>query len=734
MKATSQKGFSLLEVVIAIAIFAIGMLALASLQGSLTRAATDANLRTIAANIAERTIEDLRGFGRIDVDPADLIPAYADIIDSAATDITDGNIVFSRSIEVTDYYYDLPNDNFTVTAPTGIAVSDFKLVEVTVSWGAGADFQIDDSQELTSAEIGSGEITLSAMVSSVSTQGAGRVSTQEDDNDFDPFINYTPGENPDIVSLTLGPTRFKESLTPEPRVIREEELVETRFDVVTYSQSGDSSLFLRREEFIAVSCECTLRAPSGDSSLAGRRPAIWVGDEYLEPEFVSKTYGESANNIQSPFCDTCCQDHHDGGTGTYDPDNDTGAILFNPYRAKLDYWGVDDTFSGDHKHYKKNRRGELSIADSAGDTYVEACRLVRKDGFFRVAQDFRMEGVNVFPYDYLDSSNEVTAYSTWLTTAVDTFTDTLVASGYSSSDAYDFIAPDLGEPSRTPYPSIFTASGDLTLDYTVLPTALSADFQQLRSRGIYIDYMSKDLRDTIGCLDQGGDVDTCQYGDVILDKTGSGNILEIIPFFEVQMTYLHRWTENPLNKPVDTTNETLVTNNAHSRGVASKEATTGNSTVTATGPIGVLGFTDSDPIDQNYNSELFGNEIQVRIDTSGNPTSTDTIVVGHITSGVNGVQATNVEIEGNNATCNRTNEGFICQIPTGSTNATVELSNYNKRNDNNIVACNYDDEITVVRGSDTANRPWSLFGLSNAVAGYIYNFSIEPVSCLADSG
>lgn len=729
MKVFSQQGFSLLEVVIAIAIFAIGMLALASLQGSLSRSATDANLRTIAANIAERTIEDLRGFGRIDDDPADLIPAYANIADSTATDITDGNIVFSRTIEVTDYYYDLPSDNFTITVPTGVAVSDFKLVEVTVSWGASADFQIDDTQELTSAELGSGAITVSAMVSSISTQGSARVTTQEDDNDFDPFVNYTPGENPDIVSLTLGDSKFKESLTPEPIVIREDELVETRFDVITYSQSDDSSLFLRREEFIGVSCECTLRAPSEDISLAGRRPVIWVGDEYLEPEFVSKTYGESANNIQSNLCDTCCQDHHDGGTGAYDPENDAGAILYNPYRATADYW-ADGAFSGDHKHYKRDRRGELSIAGTAGDIYVEACRLVRKDGFFRLAQDFRMEGVNVFPYDYLDTTNEVTAYSSWLTQAVGVFTESLVTSGYSSSDAYNFISPDLGEPSRTPYRSI-PASGDLTFDYTVLPTALSADFQQLRSRGIYIDYMSKDLRDTIGCLGGGGNAETCQYGDVILDKTGSTNILEIIPFFEVQMTYLHRWTENPANTPVDTTNETLETNNAHSRGVASKEATTGTSTVTATGPIGVLGFTDTDPIDMNYNSELFGNDIQVRIDNSGNPTTTDVVVVGHITSGVNGVQATNVEIEGADATCNRTNEGFVCQVPAGSTSATIKLSNYHKNNDNNIVACNYDPVITVVRGSDTANRPWSIFSLNNAVADHIYHFSIEAVSCVA---
>jgi Tfp pilus assembly protein PilV len=42
------------------------MLALASLQGNLTRSSSDANMRTVAANIAEQTIEDLRAFQEIE--------------------------------------------------------------------------------------------------------------------------------------------------------------------------------------------------------------------------------------------------------------------------------------------------------------------------------------------------------------------------------------------------------------------------------------------------------------------------------------------------------------------------------------------------------------------------------------------------------------------------------------------------------------------------------------------
>ena len=142
MKLIKQRGFSLIEVLIAIVIFAVGMLALAALQGALSRSASDANLRTTAVNIAERTIEDLRGFGRIDTDPAGLILAYEDIAVSMGTPITDGAMSFSRDITVTPYFYDLPTDAFTATEPDGVLVSDFKLLTVTVAWGAGAGFLV----------------------------------------------------------------------------------------------------------------------------------------------------------------------------------------------------------------------------------------------------------------------------------------------------------------------------------------------------------------------------------------------------------------------------------------------------------------------------------------------------------------------------------------------------------------------------------------------------------------
>jgi hypothetical protein len=621
------------------------------------------------------------------------------------------------------------DDNFSTTAPTGIAVSDFKLVEVTVSWGASADFQLDESQDVSSANLGSGDITLSAIVSSISTQGSARVATQEEDNAFDPFINYTPGQNPDIVSLDLQGDKFKESLTPEPEVFREN--LETRFDVVTYGGSGSNALFLRREEFVAVSCECTLRA--ADTNKPGRRPTIWAGDEYVEPELVSKAYGEVISNIQqSPLCDTCCKDHHDGGTGANDPTGDVGAILYSPFRAS-DQYGAD----GDHKHYTKTTSkkdgGTLEIA-TPGESYVEACRLVRKDGFFRVAQDFRMEGLNAFAEDFLITSKQVTDYSDYVTGETATYVGTVMAKP-SLGNGYQSSPPEITSPERTELGVSPIPDTDLTLAYTYLPTPTGAEFQQLRSRSIYIDYLSDDLRSVIDCINlkksEGAskeEILKCEQGDVKLDRTGSTNVLEILPFFEVQTTFLNEWDENPIDAFVEVTNEPVKTNNSHSRGRGRKIQTSGSAMAHAKGHRGVLGLTATDPIDNSH--ETITGEIQVVINTENPPPPSGKVIVGKIISYVPGVQAANILVSATDAFCNFTNPEFSCMIPSSASSPTMRLDGFQKKN-TKVVACSNSLELPPSNKSDTSGNPFATFNLANAqeAADPAYVIWLDVDSC-----
>ena len=566
-------------------------------------------------------------------------------------------------------------------------------------------------------------IQVSSIISAQTVSSVGRVAEESDSDTIAPDVFYTPGANPDIVALTLNDAgnRFKESLTPEPEVTRSDELVDTRFDVITYSTGNANSLFLRREEFAAVSCECNLKAPPNLATAGGRRPTVWLGDEYRDPDFIAKAYGISENGQQSRLCNTCCRDHHD------DVDHG-GENVFNPYRPSADYQN-GGAFRGDHKHYKKDQQGNLSVA-LADDTYVEACRLVRKDGFFVVAQDFDLGSLNVFPYDFLVGPVDVAAYSGWLTGEVDTFTDTLHLSGYDESSAdYDFIPPELADPVRSTDPGVPIA-GELVPQWTSLPTALNKNFQQLRSRGVYVDYMTADLIAVVNCLKLGGDAETCQSGDVILDKGGSEDALEIIPFFEVQLTFLNSWSEDMAETVVEVTSEPVETGNTHSRGEVSKvPAAVSFAEVTATGHQGVLGFTDTDPIDMNYDAALIDNTIDVYLTNDGPVDPGGIVITGTITSGVNGVNARNVVLVPSGAACDFVGVTFTCLV----TDAIAELrvSNYHKQNDNDIEACtsHADTFPRTTQNFDANGFPFSVFNISGALPGTDYQISIQAVNC-----
>lgn len=718
MNPFRQSGFNLLEVVIGLAMFAIGLLAIASLQGNLTRSHADASVRTVASHIAEELIEDYRGFGLIETDPAGVVPAYLDIVDQTTT-ISRGGIDYVAITQVDDYYYDLATDTFTTANPEGLLVSDFKEVTVTVSWGAAPGFQVTAGQEISANDMGTGRVELAAIISSVSTQGSGRTMTQRNVGKFNPDVVYTPGQNPDIVSLTLGDNRFKESTLPEPRVYRAEEKVETRLDVVTYSQTDAGAQFLRREEFIAVSCECTLRSPPAVAEAGGRWPTVWVGDEYELGEMAIKPYGESASNQQSVFCDVCCRDHHDGLSAAADP----ASAKYNPYRASTDYWS-SGTFNGDHKHYGRNSAGQLVLADDPGDRYVEACRMIRVDGFMRVAQDARQEGRNLFPEDYLDEEAEVDDYSEWVTTSVNSFENALAGD-------YETAPPSLAAPPQAPAEGGFPTS-------TTLPTPTSASTQQLRSRGVYVDYLRDDLRTAIDCLrtlPDSGEASDCDSDTIQFDRTGSKNVLEVIPFFDVQLTWLNRWTENPANVPVDTTNEPVLTDNAHSRGVASK-STIGTSQVFATGHRGNIGWTDTDPIDPNFSSQLASAQLTVQSVTGTPPPPPGTMVIGGlITTGVNGLKATDVQVVGTNANCNRSPNGYSCQFGALATGVELKVFGYKKQG-LTLSACSSTLSRTS-SGTDANGRGFAFFLLSPTPAldpAVSHNIWIQEGSCSGASG
>ncbi len=163
-RAKGVSGVSLIDVLVAMAVVALGVLAFLLLQGNMARAGLDAELRTVASGIAEETLESQRRFTRLDTDPDGAWFAYEDIADVQSTR-TVGGIDFTVRQTVVDYYWDKSEQAFTTTAPSESAHSDFKRVTVAVEWENPLEYVIDEFLA-TDGHLASGGVELTTIFSS----------------------------------------------------------------------------------------------------------------------------------------------------------------------------------------------------------------------------------------------------------------------------------------------------------------------------------------------------------------------------------------------------------------------------------------------------------------------------------------------------------------------------------------------------------------------------------------
>ncbi len=719
-----MSGGMLLEVVLAIAIFAFGMLALVQLQGNVTRSSSDANTRTVATNIAEEIIENIRGFEQVPAIADNDKWEYLELVGTALNGtVTRGNMEYAVTATIRDFWRDDANDTFISndatnppTVPSGLsdAYASFKLLKIDVSWNTGQDFYVDDEN---TAVLGDNTITVYEIIPSSPPILGAKIAANLNEPAGAPVVDYSPGLNPDIVALTLDDQKLKEATTPIPDIIRSGELTETYFEVVSYNTA---KAFTRREEFLTVGCECILNPDSGASDF-GLRPTVWNGVEYTEGDPVTnKNVGVSANNQQSVFCNVCCRDHHDGGSGANDAVLEDERLVYDPWQYSPSDKGKD------HAHYSRSKKGVISEAKD-GDTYLESCRLVRKDGFFRVAQDFNQQGFFGVVEDYMDNVAEVGEYSDYITAAAEDF--------------YKTGQTDLPLPGDTGMPQFTNPVDGLKYDYlpstqenvanagpyTSLPTPLGLNKQQLRSRGIYLDYMTNEVKDKIAtCLPLDAD-DNPPTGCQIPHFSTA---LEVYPFFEVQLTTLANWTEDPLNEPVDVTNEAVASNNTHSRGRADLKKTGMGKTKSDFGiHKGNVGIAATDPIriDDPQAADTGADFVHINTVDAGVPTVAGVKISGKILSGVGGVRAADVVLSFNEAQCGRTPTGYTCIIPTLAVSPTLTVSNYFKRNQDLYACSDQMVELGHVFG-DSSSTTFTLSGLTNKSSA---NIVIQDSACAA---
>lgn len=602
---TGQRGVSLLEVLVAIVVFAVGLLAIASLQGNLMRSGSEAKARSVATSLAEDRIEEARAFLN-DNDFDDLVGDVEDVVESG--------VEFRREMTVTDYHYAVDGSGLAQGANPATGDVELKMVSLAVSW---CDAQSGPECTPTDTDAAHTVVVEDVVSRSASPVGSAR-ALQQVTNSRPPRVPYAPGEAPSTISIDLGDGNLRESPEPELTTTRSgsddsEEIgvnTITRLSAITYNTLDTGEVVsLQQQEFLAANCTCAFGTDPDRPAERniGHTPAVWDGDNWVgriqvdDKPVGRTTLGSSAGSQRRTLCADCCRDHHDASGGTtfeftyVDQDgnsitDDVPVAKYNPFR--------DAGKEGNHDHFN----GSMELVTSG--TYLEACRLARVDGNFILSTDFRLENLKVLPAltDRFADDDKRQPFHDWIGDS---------DGGYQKF-VQDFVEiyADVVAGEQVNYPTETPARDDPDTDEEEgpLPHGLDSPYnlpttdetpgndetRTLVARAIYIDFLHPILQDRINCrLGSGAN---CRERDVEEDDEGNlPAVLPLVPFWEVNVALQANWAEvGRRPQVVEVTNEPVADDGEYTRGEVTLADANGVSTdVVASIEQGNIGLTDT---------------------------------------------------------------------------------------------------------------------------------------------
>lgn len=529
---TTARGFTLIEVLIALVVAVVGILAMIQLSGVFLKTVSESDQRTVATAIAEQQIENLRSFDRVD-DCSVGETCFDSIASGSLLNVTvssgQASYLFDISWNVTDNV--VSGGVVSAAASVSNPYKVFKDITVTVSW---------DTPDAGSVSLSSVIAGVDPNLSALALNDTVNVGGEE------PSVSYNPGVAPDVIAIDVGNSKLKETTKPLPEVSKNNQSTQTRFETITYRSGYE----LVQEDFLTVNCQCILSA-NGDNTVY--TPTY---QKYVEGEIVEVVGGLASgatgtvksltgSNTQSDYCSRCCANHHDtnGSAVNYSPLAGTASLAGNG--------------AYDHKHYRISGSDPTVLVEASyGQDYLEACRFKRVNGIYRLVQDWRLKQINVFPNNALTASNALDAYVDYVIEAI----------------RYYVFEDELNLGTSLALPSLASSAvPSLTLGVGGVDDSLS--------RSIYLDKVNS----VDGLAAHLSSLSAASIADPNYLEW-----LELIPFYEVNTTLLSLW--NPTSSAIATVeNQTVSETYLRGRitGVASGATTV--SVSMAQGNTGILG-------------------------------------------------------------------------------------------------------------------------------------------------
>jgi prepilin-type N-terminal cleavage/methylation domain-containing protein len=481
-----QKGFSLIEVMMAVLVLGVGILAISKLQGTLIKSGADAHERSTAASLVQRKADDLRRFIHITTTSATVPDTWSDTLTSplsvaynhiasneggliASGSTTVGNIVYDLAWTIDNYYYS-GTDTKATTTPTAANRPDFKMAHITVTWDSASSTNNVVSFDTI---IEAYKPSSTALDTTPATGGTG------------PVIPYDPQQQPDVVPITINADGTKKETTkPLPDLSKKGDSTLVKFETVTYSPSLDT---VKREEYRTLACFCKSGA-NNNEQIYGY--TTWddtfekiVDVTTTRTQTINKTVVDnSGGELQASECFTCCRD------------------------------GDDVT--------------------SSGSTTFKVCRMKRVDGVLRLFDPWKMLAFNVIPASYFNDSDGLTGmtatqqalniskYSAYVTSLVRGTLET-----YNSPASYNNLST-VDSSFSTTANDFVNVIASTTLDHKYFSSIGNSEARQMQARAIYLDYPPSGIFNEISPG---------------VNYSATNVPLDRIPFYEVNMTELAGW-------------------------------------------------------------------------------------------------------------------------------------------------------------------------------------------------